>query len=412
MITFSCVGRITPVKEGEKLKQKEVKVFPSGWAQKTLTFNVHFGTSRVLMQIRQGYFADSNGVMDTNKNVIYTSTFNKDKELEQVKVPMADRFDKEIVSAVPSGKKYTLDTNNINAFLIGNISKKFKSGSPVKEEDMEKYNIHNDEECDELISSMKANRKDYIYVGDFLKSVEKLLADENIGRYKFRITGEYEYRYSDTKAQFFKTFVPKKIYRIPDDQLDSAEEKMEMNFDFYFNQKGFSDADYKETGKCEMKGYIRYYDNQYKNDRCKGNVYAPMIVILKTEDQRIADAMKRKFTGFDGCDYKRMRLVCNYIDGAERKEITLDDLGDDLRSDVECGLISFEDVKKQLGGNVYGDRITEMRYVSYDAAIGIENTELQDIDVCYPEHDDVKVESDIVVTNASSEEDDDDIFDI
>ena len=211
MITFSCVGRITPVKESEKLKQKEVKVFPSGWAQKTLTFNVNFGTSRALMQIRQGYFADSNGVMDANKNVIYTATFNKDKELEQVKIPMSDRFNKEIVSAVPSGKKYTLDTNSINTFLIENISKKFKSGSPVKEEDMDKYNIHNEDECDELMSSLKSNRKDYIYVGDFLKSVEKLLADENVGKYKFRITGEYEYRYSDTKAQFFKT---RRVYEL------------------------------------------------------------------------------------------------------------------------------------------------------------------------------------------------------
>jgi translation initiation factor 1 (eIF-1/SUI1) len=412
MLTFNCVGRITPVKETEKLKQKEVKVFPSGWAQKTLNFNVSFGNSRVLMQIRQGYFADSNGAMDVNKNTIYTSAFNKDKEVEQIKVPMSDRFDTAIVASVPFGKKYSLDMNSINSFLIGNIQKKFQSGSSVKEEDMEKYNIHNSEECEQLIASMKANRKDYIYVGDFLKAVEKILADENIGKYKFKISGEYEYRYSEQKAQFYKTFVPKKIYRVTSDQLDSIEEKMEVNFDFYFNKKGFSDEDYANTGKCEMKGYIRYYDSQYKNDKCKGNVYAPMIVVLKSEDQRYIDAMKRKFTSFDGCDYKRMRLTCNYIDGAEKKEIQLEDLGEDLRSDIECGLISFEDVKKQLGGNVYGDRITEMRYVSYDVSIGAENTELTDLDVCYPEHDHVEEDDDLSIDVSSAEENEEDIFEI
>ncbi len=412
MITFNCVGRITPVKESEKLKQKEVKVFSSGWAQKTLTFNVNFGNSRVLMQVRQGYFGDSKGVMDVNRNVVYTSAFNKDKELEQIKVPMSDRFDLNIVSSVPFGKKYTLDTNNINKFLIEGIGKKFKDGKSVNEEDIVKYNVHTAEECEELISSMKANKKDYIYVGDFLDGVENLLSDKNIGKYKFRITGEYEYRYSETKAQFYKTFVPRKIYRISDDQLDTVEEKMEVNFDFYFNKNGFSDEEYQETGKCEMKGYIRYYDNQYKNDKCKGIVYAPMIVALRSNDQKYIDAMKRKFNNFDDCDYKHMKLTCLYIDGAEYKDITMEDLNEETRSDIECGLITFEEVKRYMRDKIVGDRITEMRYVSYDVMVGAESTKIMDIDVCYPEHDGETVVDVISTESVSLNDDDDDIFDI
>jgi hypothetical protein len=71
--------------------------------------------------------------------------------------------------------------------------------------------------------------------------------------------------------------------------------------------------------------------------------------------------MKKKLTAEDD-EVKSIGVVVKVIEGAERKEIKLEDLDEDTREDIECGLLDFEEVRKALGGNVVGDRISELRF--------------------------------------------------
>ena len=412
MIAFSCVGKISNIKETEKFKIKDVKRFSSGWTIKTLNFQVNFGNSRINMQIKNGYFSNPDGTIKAKDNYIYT--YIKDGEnTVSTKIDYQDRLDPELVKDVVFSKKFVLDTNTINRFVVEAIRDKFGAGSVVDPMDMDKYNIYNLNQANNLLEKINDDRKEYIYAGDFIDDVERLLASDLINNHKFRIYGEYEIRYADSKGTFYKAFVPKRIYMVPDDQKDTAEEKMEMQFDFYFNKEGFDSTDYEELNKCFMRGYVKYYDAQYKNDECKGNVYCPITVALVSSERKYIDGMKKKFSGFDNCQYKCMRLTCNYIDGAEKKEITMDDLSEETRSDIECGLLDFEEVKRQFGGSTYGDRITEIRYSKYDVAFGIQETELIDEDFSSPEHDKKEKKADVSgISVEAGNPKDDEIFEI
>ena len=37
-------------------------------------------------------------------------------------------------------------------------------------------------------------------------------------------------------------------------------------------------------------------------------------------------------------------------------------LDDETREDIECGLLDFESVKRELGGKAVGDRVSELRF--------------------------------------------------
>ena len=59
-------------------------------------------------------------------------------------------------------------------------------------------------------------------------------------------------------------------------------------------------------------------------------------------------------------------------------------LDDETREDIECGLLSFDDVKKALGGNTFGDRISELRYVELTATKNIVKDTIYSIDDMHP----------------------------
>ena len=50
------------------------------------------------------------------------------------------------------------------------------------------------------------------------------------------------------------------------------------------------------------------------------------------------------------------------LNGAQKTEITEDMLTDEQKEDLECGLITLDDIRADLGGSVYGDRVQEYQF--------------------------------------------------
>jgi hypothetical protein len=50
-----------------------------------------------------------------------------------------------------------------------------------------------------------------------------------------------------------------------------------------------------------------------------------------------------------------------YINGAQKVEITEDMLSEDQLEMIEDGLITLDDIRKEMGGSVYGDKKVETR---------------------------------------------------
>ena len=143
---------------------------------------------------------------------------------------------------------------------------------------------------------------------------------------------------------------------------DDAELSTKMEMDFFFGEDAFDDSAYEETGKCFINGWISYYDG---NKDVRKNGFKPITITVR-EDEKKVKGLRRKFNVEEGI--KTIGLTLKVIEGAERKEITMDDLDEETREDIECGLVNFEEVVKALGGNVFGDRISELRYVELMAS--------------------------------------------
>jgi hypothetical protein len=88
-----------------------------------------------------------------------------------------------------------------------------------------------------------------------------------------------------------------------------------------------------------------------------------------TVDGSNDDKAKKKALGFKKIftfpddyegTYREIGVVCDILDGAQTVELTEDMLTDEQKENLEFGLITMDDIKKELGKPVYGDRITDI----------------------------------------------------
>lgn len=70
-------------------------------------------------------------------------------------------------------------------------------------------------------------------------------------------------------------------------------------------------------------------------------------------------------TQFEDEPVRKVSLVCTMIDGAEKIDITYNDLDDETKELVDLGLMEESEAIKALGGNMFGDKKTESRIKSF-----------------------------------------------
>ena len=70
---------------------------------------------------------------------------------------------------------------------------------------------------------------------------------------------------------------------------------------------------------------------------------------------------EKVFSKFEEDEIRKINLSCQKIDGAEKSDIKLEDLDEDTQMNIEAGLISLQDAIRDAGGQMYGDRIQEIR---------------------------------------------------
>ena len=118
------------------------------------------------------------------------------------------------------------------------------------------------------------------------------------------------------------------------------------------------------TGKYYVNGYVMEYDRNRKS-----NIPVPTTVTIpvaskdaEEKEKKKVEAIKHKFIVEDDT-YKEYGVVVDMLNGAQKTEITEDMLSDEEKEDLECGLITMDDIRKELGGNVYGERVKEYQFV-------------------------------------------------
>ena len=83
-------------------------------------------------------------------------------------------------------------------------------------------------------------------------------------------------------------------------------------------------------------------------------------------------------------------------------------LDDETREDIECGLLDFEDVKRELGGRAIGDRISELRFTELTPKKNVAQDTMYTVEDMHPAREDaVEEENEDVVADIFDDDEDD-----
>lgn len=355
MNTFRMTGALSLPKETEKFKPYASRTSASGWNMDKLRFNVTCGDNRHMMVIESLYRADeSNDITVFTKGGI-DDNGNKIKG-EAIKIPFKNRLTDSRLAEVAEFRKYVVDTEvRGRRQALSRAMDNIKEGKTISEEDLKAMGVASEAEIPVEIEKSQKKRKEFISEKDFLEHVKKVI---DSGKYKdklFNISGNVVVELNKMNGQFYTKYQPSRIYLAADD----AEPMCEGEFKVYYGKDGLDTLSVEETGNYYLNGYTF----EYNQDTKKNDLPAPITLVLpaKVEGDDKWEKIAAKFVKYftvDGDEYKEIGVKCNLLNGAQRKELDLDDLDEETRENIELGLITIEDVKRELGiTSTFGDRI-------------------------------------------------------
>lgn len=378
-VNFEMCGLLTLPHETESFKSYEEKPTKKGDGKMyNLNFNVQMlGTdnkpngNQQMMRLRT-YLADKEE--DRFVYVFLNDGFNsktKKNDRHTECVAWKDRNDQSLKDKAFEYSKYVIDLEKQSIrFAARNVQKALSDGREPYEKDLKVLGLSNEsttEEINKVVEKSFKKRFEFLSEYDFVQFIHKLLTDEKyVNAFKdkkFYIKGERKYSYSASKnSSWWNDFVPQKIYL----QDDDAESFARENVVFYYGADSLNDPEdsLAQIGKYVVNGWV-YIREEYSGKA----MFAPYAAtILKTrtgndeKDERADNVRIRRFTVDDENQIKCMGFTVNLWSGAERKEITEDDLTEDQLDSILIGDCTLEDIQREVGG-VWGDRINESRFV-------------------------------------------------
>lgn len=351
-MNFEMLGKISIGKETEKFKPYSENVYASGWKKTSLKFNAVCGDNRHMLQVEGNCWADGHGDIFTYSK----STVNEDgtkKSGESITIPFKERLTSKKLADVADFKKFVFDLEEPGRrFKLKNMAEAIKEGKSVTDEQLAEVGLENESEVNEAYEKSLKKHHEFIFEGDFIDFIKKVIDSGKYKDRKFFIKGDRKYSYSEKNDRVYESYVPSRIYLAAND----AEEYSTTTITLLFGSESLDDMSVEEKGKYFVSGWEMNYDNNRK-----GNIPAPITITFSADNEKLATALKKKFTVDDEKIYE-YAIECNMLNGAQKSEITEEMLSDEQREDLELGLITLDDIRKDLGGSVYGERIQEYQF--------------------------------------------------
>ena len=330
MTSFNMVGKIVPIKDTESFKGYEEKVFDkSGWMTQKLRFNFVAGTHRHLVEINSGRFKD-----DNKNSVVYTySKAEEGKKSEPIQIKWEKRNDPSEIEKVAGSRIFTIDTD-------------YYQNRKAMEENGD----------NEALEASKKKCRHFITGSDFIDFARKVVYNDKIKDWTFRIRGNVNYSWSEKSGQYYANYEVQKIYRVADD----TEPTSEMNINFFFAEGAVDSSNYNETGKAIVSGWTPFYDSNTKK-----NWFCPLNLVLRGDTDESGKkklaVWEKVFSKFEDDEIRKINLSCQKIDGAEKCDIKLEDLSEEVQDNIAAGLVSFKQAVRDAGGQAFGPRLQEIR---------------------------------------------------
>ena len=358
-MVFEMVGKISLGKETDKFKPYSEHKYDSGWVKRRIMFNAICGDNRHLLTVDAGSFADGHGDVYTFSKGSVDNSGNKVKG-ESLKIPFKDRLTSPKLAEVAEFKKFVFDLEKPNRrYKLEKAAEKIKEGTSLTDEELKDLELDSEAEVNDALEKSNKKRHEFISEWDFAEFIKKVIDSGKYTNKKFYIKGNADYSYSDNKQQVYESYIPQRIYLAADD----ADEYSTGTVKIIFNKDSLDDMSVEEKGKYYVNGFMFEYDHNRK-----ANIPVPVTVTIPVapddadeKTKKKVEAIKRKFV-IDDDTYKEIGLEVNMLNGAQKVEITDDMLTDEQKEDLDCGLITLDDIRADLGGSVYGDRVQEYQF--------------------------------------------------
>ncbi|GCD11707.1 hypothetical protein [Clostridium tagluense] len=279
---------------------------------------------------KDGEMFDIN-LADTN----LPSTFEKTSDFVKIIIDLETDFDKK--------KEYTKLIYKKHAHEF----KKAEDKTPEDEVAIKDY--------DEQIRAVATNRVEFCHIKDAITFLNQALP--LFKGYKIRATGNIKSNYYDGKNNL--QYVPNYIEIVP----VSYENQLKAYLDIFYEKDSIDDD--KKMKKFIVNGYV--------GDRVKraDKLYPLTVVIDYTnvdeeipEHVMLLDFMKDTFKITDKKQMHKMGVEINIINGSEKLEFDESKLTDQQKLAITFGKNKLSDFAPK--GNIYGDRITELRVSNGD----------------------------------------------
>jgi hypothetical protein len=316
MASINFIGKLRKLKENGYEEQE----FSGGLIRKKVRCQMICGDSVQWLEATALVWKDE------KKNKIYTIKSVENGKDEKVEVKWSDRFNESVVSSIAGYKKWVIDTDTFSH------RKELEEGG-----------------LDDELEKSKKKRKEFLHAADFIDYLVKVLDNEKSKDMVFRVTGSVDFSYSENKGQYYRTFTPQKITRVPDDTKQICEGSMKV----YFSENAVDDTMTDETGDITFNGYVQNYFSNIK-----GNAFVPMSFTIN-KDAEMADGFKMIFEDVEDEKVMELGVVVDFINGSQQVSITEDMLTDKQRKMIAMKMTTFEKIKRELGDTVRGDRVTK-----------------------------------------------------
>jgi len=355
---FEFVGKLSIGKESEKFKPYEEKDYPSGWTKRSIKFNVIAGDNRHLLTVDGGCFKDGHGdVYLYSKGSVDSN--NKKIKGEAFTIPFKERFTSKKLAEVAEFKKFIIDLEQPNRrYLLEKALEKINDGTSITNEELTVMGVESQDNIKDELEKSKKKRHEFITEYDYAEFIHKVVTSDKYKNKMFKVLGNIETTYSDKNKKFYTNMIPSRIYLAKDDEPVISEATITL----YYNQNSLDDGSLEEKEKYYINGYTFDYDKNRKK-----NIPCPITIVINKADEN--DDKSKKTTGIylkqfivDDDTWKEIGVKVKLINGAQKTEITEDMLTELQQELLLLGEITLDDIRKELGGEVYGERIQENQF--------------------------------------------------
>ena len=357
-MNFEMTGKLSIGKETEKFHPYTEKTYPSGWVRKQLLFNVTCGDNRHMLTVTAGAFSDGHGDIYSFTKGGVDENGNKVKG-ESIQIPFKERLTSPKLAEIAEFKKFIIDLEQPGRrYKLQNMADKLHEGKELTDEELKEVSLESKDDVTAALEKSNKKRHEFISEWDYIDFIKKVIDSEKYKDKLFFIRGNGEYQYSDNQQKVYESYIPTRIYLAADD----AEPSSTATINIIFNSESLDEMSVKEKGKYYVNGHMMEYDQNRK-----ANIPVPVTIVIPVPEddekgKKKAEAFKHKFM-VDDDTYKEYGAIVNMLNGAQKTEITEDMLTDEQREDLDLGIITMDDIRAEIGGNVYGDRIREYQLV-------------------------------------------------